>query len=88
MKFRTWLGTQRRWSLGGAVLVCEQALNQDVQLVGGQRRDPHQAGVEGLQLRLGHRVKVEAMNALVATWPLQPAEENLGGRGIRDCAFS
>jgi hypothetical protein len=70
------------------ILLPEQALNQRLQLVGRERRDPYQARIEALQLRFAHRFEVDAMNALVSARPLQPAQENLGGTRVRDCACS
>jgi hypothetical protein len=51
---------------GGAFVVCEQTLNQDLQLSLGKRRDFHEAGIERLQLRLAHCVWIDAMNTLVS----------------------
>jgi hypothetical protein len=90
LRMTAWRDSERKGAraLGGALGVCEQALNQRLQLLARQRRDPHQACIEGLQLCFAHRVKADAMNALVSARPLQPAEENLGGARVRDCAFS
>jgi hypothetical protein len=63
-------------------------VNQDLQLVGGQRRDPHQTGIEGLQLRLRKRVEIDATNTLLRPRLLQPTEENLGSTRIRDRALA
>jgi len=81
--------SQRAKAFGlGVLLVCDQAQNQGLQLITRQRRDLHQAGIERLQLCFAHCVWIDAMNTLVSARPLQPTEENLGGTGIRDGAFS
>jgi hypothetical protein len=38
-------------------------------------------------LALGHRVEVDATNALLATRALQPTKQNLGSTRIGDCAL-
>jgi hypothetical protein len=63
---------------------CEQALNEGLQLLGWQRRDPHEPGVQTLKLRFAHRVEVDAMHALVSARPLQPTEKNLGCARVGD----
>ena len=40
--------------------LCEQALNQRLQFVGWQRRDPHETRVQTLQLRFAHCLQVDA----------------------------
>jgi hypothetical protein len=81
------VGDAERSRSGGAFVVCEQTLNQDLQLSLGKRRDFHEAGIERLQLCFAHCVWIDAMNTLVSARPLQPTEENFGGTGIRDGAF-
>jgi hypothetical protein len=72
----------------GVFLVCEQARDELLKLVARKCCEAHQTRVQALQLRFAHRVKVDAMKALVTARPLQPAQENLGGTGIRDRPFS
>jgi hypothetical protein len=43
-----------------ACLVGEQALNEGLKLLGWQRRNPHEPGVQTLQLRFAHRVKANS----------------------------
>ena len=52
------------------------------------RREPYQTRVQPLKLALGHRVEIDATNALVDTRALQPTKENLGSTRIGDHALA
>jgi hypothetical protein len=64
--------------------VCQQALNQRVKLFVGQGCKLQKPGVQPLQLAFGHRVEVDAPNALLGTRALQATKKNLSGTRIRD----
>jgi hypothetical protein len=66
----------------------EQAPNQRPELMVMQRCKLQQAGVQPLQLTLGHQVEVDTTNPLLRTRALQPTQENLGSTGIRDRALA
>jgi hypothetical protein len=82
-------GSRRAEAAGGlfVYLIGEHARQQRSKLLVWQRCELQQAGVQALELALGHRVKVDATNALLRTRALQPTQKNLGGTGIRDCAL-
>jgi len=64
--------------------LCEQARNQRPKIFFGQSGNPHETGVQPLELMLGHRVEVDATNTLLGTRPLHPTEQDLGGTRIGD----
>jgi hypothetical protein len=49
----------------GLFLLFEQALDEGLKLVAWQRCEAHQAGVQALQLRLAHRVEIDAPATLL-----------------------
>jgi hypothetical protein len=48
---------------------------------------PAQDQDAAIRVPKGHRVEVDAANALLGTRALQPTQEDLGSTGIRDCAL-
>ena len=55
--------------------VREQTLNQALQLLRWQCRDPHEPRVQALKLRFAHRVEIDTMNALVSARDTRLADE-------------
>jgi hypothetical protein len=67
---------------------CELARNQRSKLLVSQSCKLQHAGVQPLQLAFGHRVEVDAPNALLGVWALQPTKKNLRGTRIGDCLLA
>ena len=65
-------------------LVCEQAPHKRSKFLLRQGRKLQKAGVQPLEVALGHRVEVDTTNALLGTRALQPTQQNLRSTRIRD----
>jgi hypothetical protein len=68
--------------------VAQHVLNQRREDWIVHRREPYQTRVQPLKLALGHRVEIDATNALIGTRALQPTEKNLSSTGIGNSALS
>jgi hypothetical protein len=69
-------------------VVGEKALNEGSKLVARKCCEAHQAGVQTLQLRLAHRVEINAGRFVNGPRPLKPPQQDLGSARVCDRGFS
>jgi hypothetical protein len=70
------------------VRLCEHVLHQSAKFLVRQGCELQQAGVQALELALGHRAEVEATNMLLRARALQPTKKDLCSTRIRDRALT